>query len=178
MENVRQRRDIRLVTDPFEGLKLASRPTFQSLKIINENLTIVKLMKSQNIVNKPTHVGMCVLDLFKLHMYDFHYNIMKKRYGNKAKLLFTDTDSLTCSIVTLDIYADMRLNIDLYDTSDYPHDHNLFSKRNTKVVGKFGDKLNGVAALEFIGLRSKMYSLLLSDKQNRKIRKRNSQIVY
>ena len=61
----------------------------------------------------------------------------------------------------------MRLDIDLYDTSDYPRDHAFFSKRNAKIVGKFKDELNGVAALEFIGLRPKMYSLLLSDKNSK-----------
>ena len=79
MENVRQRQDIRLVTDPVQGLKLASRPTFQSFKIVNENLTVVKLMRTHIIMNKPTYIGMCVLDLSKLLMYDFHYNIIKKR---------------------------------------------------------------------------------------------------
>ena len=167
MENVRQRQDIRLVTDPVQGLKLASRPTFQSFKIVNENLTVVKLMKTHIIMNKPTYIGMCVLDLSKLLMYDFHYNIIKKRYGNKAKLLFTDTDSIAYSIETPNVYADMQLDIDLYDTSDYPRDHALFSKRNAKVVGKFKDELNGVAALEFIGLRPKMYSLLLPDKKSK-----------
>ena len=165
MVNVRQRQDIRLVTDPTEGLKLASRPTFQSFKIVNENLSVVKLMKTHIIMNKPTYIGMCVLDLSKLLMYDFHYNIIKKRYGSKAKLLFTDTDSLAYSIETPNVYADMQLDIDLYDTSDYPRDHALYSKRNAKVVGKFKDELNGVAALEFIGLRPKMYSLLLPDKK-------------
>ena len=57
----------------------------------------------------------------------------------------------------------MRLNLDLYDTSDYPTDHPLHSNKNKKVVGKFKDELNGVAALEFVGLRAKMYSLLLPD---------------
>ena len=52
---------------------------------------------------------MCVLDLSKLLMYDFHYNIIKKRHGNRAKLLFTDTDSLAYSIETPNVYADMHL---------------------------------------------------------------------
>ena len=77
MENVRQRHDIRLVTDPVQGLKLASRPTFQSFKIVNENLTVVKLMKSRILMNKSTYIGMSVLNLSKLLMYDFHYNIIK-----------------------------------------------------------------------------------------------------
>ena len=167
MEKVCQRQDIRLVTDPVKGLKLASRPTFQSFKIVNEKLTVVKLMKSHIIMNKPTYIGMCVLDLSELLMYDFHHNIIKKRYGNKAKLLFTDTDSLAYSIETPNIYADMQLDIDLYDTSDSPCDYALFSKRNAKVDGKFKDELNGVAALEFIGLRPKMHSLLLIDKKSK-----------
>ena len=167
MENVRQRQDIQLFTDPVKGLKLTSRPTFQSFKIINENLTIVKLIKSHIIMNKPTYIGMCVLDLSKLLMYDFHYNIIKKRYGGRPKLLFTDTDSLAYSIETSNVYADMQLDIDLYDTSDYLRDHALYSKCNAKVVGKFEDELNGVAALEFIGLRLKMYSLLLPEKKSK-----------
>ena len=61
----------------------------------------------------------------------------------------------------------MQLDIDLYDTSDYPRDHALYSKRNAKVVGKFKNELNGVAVLEFIGLRPKMYSLFLPEKKSK-----------
>ena len=123
MEQVRLRQDIRLVTDPAEGLKLASRPTFQSFKIVNENLTIVKLLKSRIVMDKPTYAGMCILDISKVHMYNFHYNVIKKRYGDKSRLLFTDTDSLCYIFETINIYTDMRLNMDMYDTSDYPTDH-------------------------------------------------------
>ena len=59
MENVRTRQDLRLVKNPVGGLKLASRPTFQSFEIVNENLTVVKLMKSHILMNKPTYIGMC-----------------------------------------------------------------------------------------------------------------------
>ena len=86
MENVRQRQDIRLVTDPAEGLKLASRPTFQSFKIVNENLTVVKLMKTHIIMNKPTYIGMCVLDLSKLLMYDFSLQYHKKAIREQGKI--------------------------------------------------------------------------------------------
>ena len=94
--------------------------TFQSLKIVNENLTIVKLLKSRVVMNESTYVGICFLDISKVHMYNFHYNVTKKQYGNKSRLLFTDTDNLTYIIETPNIYADMRLNMDLYETSDYP----------------------------------------------------------
>ena len=167
MENLRARQDIRLVTDPEQGVKLVRRPTFQSFKIVNENLTIVKLLKSRILMNKPIYAGMCILDLSKLHMYDFHYNVMKRQYGNKAKLLFTDTDSLAYDIETPNVYADMQINSHYYDTSDYPSDHPLHSKKNAKVLGKFKDELNGIAALEFVGLRAKMYSLLLPNNKSK-----------
>ena len=77
IKNVRQWQYIRLVTDPIKGLKLASRPNVQSFKIVNENSSVVELMKTQIIMNKPTYIGMCVLNLSKLLMYDFHYNIIK-----------------------------------------------------------------------------------------------------
>ena len=70
-------------------------------------------------------------------MYDFHYNRVMKKYGpDKAKLLFTDTDSLTYHITTEDVYQDMQKDQELYDTSNYPKEHFLFSNSNKKVIGK------------------------------------------
>ena len=116
-------------------------------------------------MNKPIYAGMCILDLSKLHMYDFHYNVIKRQCGNKAKLLFTDTDSLAYDIETPNVYADMQINSHFYDTSHYPSDHPLHSKKNAKVLGK--NELNGIAALEFVGLRAKMYSLLLPNNKSK-----------
>ena len=107
------------------------------------------------------YIGMCVLDLSKMHMYNFHYNVIRERYGSNAQLLFTDTDSLMYSIETPDVYRDMGEQLQHYDTSDYPTDHPLHSKTNAKIVGVFKDELNGTPAVEFCGLRSKMYSILL-----------------
>ena len=63
---------------------------------------------------------MCILDLSKLVMYDFHYNVFVQKYGDRAKLLFTDTDSLCYHVKTDDLYKDMKENLDCYDTSEYP----------------------------------------------------------
>ena len=112
---------------------------------------------------KPTYIGFCVLELSKLLMYQFHYDVIRKRYGSNANLLFTDTDSLCYELSTEDAYADMRQDLSHYDTSDYPETDLNYSKSNCKVIGKFKDECNGVAPTEFIGLRSKMYSLLVSD---------------
>ena len=94
-ENVRKRVDVRLVTNKDQLLKLTSKPTYVSSKIFNENLVAVHKIKETIKLNRPSYVGMCILDLSKVLMYDFHYNFIKNKYGNKAKLLFTDTDSLT-----------------------------------------------------------------------------------
>ena len=66
------------------------------------------------ILNRPSFVGMCILDLSKTLMYDFHYNYIKKKYNEKAKLLFTDTDLLTCEIETKDVYRDFYCHRYLY----------------------------------------------------------------
>ena len=66
------------------------------------------------------YVGMCILDLSKTLMYDFHYNYIKKKYNDRAKLLFTDTDSLTYEIETVDAYKDLWTDKDMFDNSDYP----------------------------------------------------------
>ena len=106
MENIRKRVDVRLVTDEKELLKLTSKPTYVSCKIFNENLVAVHKIKETITLNRPAYVGMCILDLSKTLMYDFHYNYIKKNYGEKAILLFTDTDSLTYQIEAKDVYND------------------------------------------------------------------------
>ena len=109
-------------------------------------------------LNKPVYIGMCVLDLSKHLMYDFFYNHLKKKYADKVKLLYTDTDSVIIQVETADIYEDMKSTASEYDTSNYAPDHPLFSNENKKVVGKMKDELGGKIMKEFIGLRSKMYS--------------------
>ena len=92
MENLRKRVDVKLVTTYKKVDELTSKPTYVSGKIFNENLMAVHKIKETLTLNRPAYVGMCILDLSKTLMYDFHYNYIRKRYGNGAKLLFTDTD--------------------------------------------------------------------------------------
>ena len=160
MENIRKRVDVRLVTDEKKLLKLASKPTYVSSKIFNENLVAVHKIKETLTLNRPAYVGMCILDLSKTLMYDFHYNYIRQKYNNKAKLLFTDTDSLTYEIEAEDVYQDFWNDKDKFDNSDYPESSPYFDKINKKVIGKFKDDAAGVPICEFVGLRSKMYSYI------------------
>ena len=117
MENLRKRSNIQLVTDPDRMLRLAARPTYISHKIFHENLVAVHCKQTKLLLNKPSYVGMCILELSKTLMYDFHYNYIKKKYPH-AKLLFTDTDSLCYHIRTEDIYSDFFGDRELFDNSD------------------------------------------------------------
>jgi hypothetical protein len=161
MENLRKRVDIKLVSSEDDFLKLVASPYFQSHRIMNENLIAVKKVKKVLTLNKPCYVGMCILDISKTLMYDFHYNTVKKEYGDNAKLLFTDTDSLMYEIKTEDVYKDFKRigeKKDCWDNSDYPKDSPYYSTHNKKVIGKFKDEAEGVPIKEFVGLRSKMYT--------------------
>ena len=171
MENLRNRVDVRLVTDNKKLTKLTSKPTYVSSKIFNENLVAVHKIKETITLNRPAYVGMCILDLSKTLMYDFHYNYIKKKYGNKARLLFTDTDSLTYEIETEDVYKNFWNDKDKFDNSDYSESSPYFDKTNKKVIGKFKDEAAGVPICEFVGLRSKMYSYMKDNKTGGKTAK-------
>ena len=168
MEDVRRRINLKLVRTEKEAKFYTAQPTFDSFKIVNEDVTTILMKKTSIYWDKPTYLGFCILDLSKLHMYEFHYDYMMQRYGHEhARLLFTDTDSLTYAITTEDVYTDMKKDERLFDTSDYPKDHLNRSTVNAKVVGKFKDECNGERPLEFVGLRSKMYSLQVNRKKTK-----------
>ena len=140
MENLRKRVNVELVNTEKRVKKLTAKPTFQAFKIFHEDLAAMHMKKVKIVLNRPTYVGFCILDISKLLMYDFHYNHMKVNYGEGVKLLFTDTDSLCYEIHTNDIYSDMATHIEFYDTSDYPSNHPLYSNVNKKVLGKMKDE--------------------------------------
>ena len=77
----------------------------------------VHKIKESLTLNRPAYVGICILDLSKTLMYDFQYNYIKKKYYDEAKVLFTDTDSLTYAIETEDAHKDFWTNKDKFDNS-------------------------------------------------------------
>ena len=161
MENIRNRVDIKLVSDKKRAEKLSAKPNFNHCNILNEDLVAIHMKKTKLVFNKPVYLGMCILDLSKTLMYDFHYSYIKQKYGDKAKLLFTDTDSLMYEIQTEDFYKDISEDVKhRFDTSDYPPNHpsGIPSGFNEKVLGMFKDEVGGKVIDEFVGLRAKLYS--------------------
>ena len=136
MENIRKRCNVYLETDRDHFLRQIAKPTFISCKIFHENLVAVNMKKVRLKLDKPSYVGMCMLDLSKVLMYDFHYNFIKEEYGDLVKLLFTDTDSLCYHIKTDDAYEDFYRSKGLFDNSDYEKSSKFFFDENKKVRKK------------------------------------------
>ena len=172
MENIRNRVNVKLVNTGEQFKKLAAKPNYEGRKIFNENLVSVHMKKTSLTMNKPVYLGMSILDLSKTLMFDFHYKYIKPKYGSKAKLLFTDTDSFIYEIQTEDFYKDISGDVrDRFDTSDYPEGHpsGLPTGINKKVLGMFKDEAAGKIIKEFVGLRAKLYSYKMEEgKENKR----------
>ena len=100
MEIVRKRRDIKLVTTDEKRNKLVSEPNYQTTKRFSENLLAIEMKKIKVKMNKPICLGMSILDISKTLMYKFWYDYFKPKYGDKAKLCYTDTDSFIIHVIT------------------------------------------------------------------------------
>ena len=166
IENIRKRQSVEIMDDRKKALKLSSKPNFDRVTIFDEHLVAVHMKKTEVYFNKAIHVGQAILDLSKT-LFDFHYNFIRKKYGNKAELLFTDTDSLMYLIQTDDFYSDINKDIKRkFDTSEYPENHPSGIKTgvNKKVIGKFKDEVGGKHITHFVGLRPKLYTFKVEEK--------------
>ena len=182
MENIRNRVNVKLVNSREKLKKFVAKPNFKGPpKIFSENLVSIHMKKTSLTMNKPVYLGMCILDLSKTVMFDFHYNYIKPKYGNNAKLLFTDTDSFLYEIQTEDFYKDISGDVkDRFDTSDYPENHpsGIPTGINKKVLGMMKDEAAGKNIKEYVGLRSKLYSFIMEDgKESKKCKGVKRQVV-
>ena len=158
--NIRKRQNVIL------AYKLSSKLNFDRSTIFDENLIACHMKKTEVYFNKPIYVGQAILDLSKTLMFDFHYNYIRDLFGDKAELLFTDTDSLMYLMQTEDFYQDINKDIKRkFDTSDYPEKHPSGIKTgiNKKVIGNFKDEVGGKQITHFVGLRPKLYSFKVED---------------
>ena len=157
MENLRKIINVRLVSNKKDFLKYTSIPTYVTHKLFDKNFAAIHEIKPVLMLNKPIYVGFTVLDFSKWMMYDFHYNFIKKNFD--AELLFTDTDSLAYEIKSENVYEEFDKWKDLFDFSNYTKDSIFYDDTNKNVIGKMKDEYGGVIIDQFIGLKSKMYSI-------------------
>ena len=92
MDNLRNRIDAKLVSNQKDYFKWTSKPSSMSHKTFNNDLVVIRKSKVTLTLKKPAYVGMCILDLSKVWMYEFHYDYIKNKYGNNSRLLIIDTD--------------------------------------------------------------------------------------
>ena len=157
VENLRKRINVRLVNNEKDFLKYTSRPTYITHKSFGKDYASIHEIKLISVLNKPTYIGFTLLDLSIWKMYDFHYNFIKKNFD--AELLFTDTDSLTYEIKSKNICEVLFKWKDFFDFSNYSKNSRFFDGTNKKVIGKMKDEFGGIIVSEFVGLKSKMYSI-------------------
>lgn len=167
MEDVRKRMDYKLVNDDRKLEKLIASPLFYDRDIIDDDFVGVKMVKAEVELCKPIYIGQAVLDYSKLEMYQLFYDTLKPcPLINDVRLLGGDTDSFFLAIVT---QKDMKFDEiatslkSHFDTSNYPHDHPLFSNDNKAKLGCFKDETAGKEIEEMILLRPKMYSMKLKN---------------
>ena len=132
IENFRNRTNVELVHTEERFTKLMSKPSLDSIQRFNEDLVAVKMLQTKLKLNRPIYAGMVILDLSNRLMYNFYYNTLKAKYGDRVNLLFTDTDSLCIIVNTDDVYEDMKELQNELGCSDYPTDHPLHSVKNKK----------------------------------------------
>ena len=176
MENIMKHRNIKLVMTEEKYLRTVMRANFKSGVLIGENLMGCEMGKIKVVMNKPVYLGQAILGLSKIVMYEFHYDYMIPKYGNRLKLCYMDTDSLVYHIKTKDFYTDIVDDIPArFDTSGYCPYRPLPVGLNKKVIGLMKDELGGKIMTDFMALRPKLYSYKkldgLEDKKCKRIKK-------
>ena len=169
MENIRKHREIKLVTMDKKRSKLVSEPNYHTINLISEDLSIIEMKKTKVKMNKPIYLGLPILEISKILMYEFWYDYMKPKYNDNVRLCYMDTDSFIMNIKTNDFYKDISDDVDnRFDTSNYEVKRPLLMEKNKKVIGLMKDELGGEIITEFVTLRPKTYSYLTNDSKEDK----------
>ena len=179
MENIRKHKDIKLVTTDKKRSKLVSEPNYHTINLISEDLPIIEMKKAKVKMNKPIYLGLSILEISKILMYEFWYDYMKPKYSNDVKLRYMDTDSFIMNIKTNDFYEDIANDVEnRFDTSNYEVNRPLPMGKNKKIIGLMKDELGGKIITEFASLRPKTYSCLTNDgKEDKKAKGTNKCII-
>ena len=134
------------------------------MNYISEDLSIIEMNKTRVKMNKPIYLGLSILDISKILIYEFWYDYMKAKYGDDVKLWYMDTDSFIMNIKTEDFYKDIANDVEKrFDASNYEVNRPLPTEKNKKVIGLMKDELGGKIITKFATLRPKTFSYLIND---------------
>ena len=164
MENIRKHREMKLVKTEKKRSKLVSEPNYHTINLISEDLSIIEMKKTKVKMNKPIYLGLSILEISKILMYEFWYDYIKPKYDNDVKLCYMDTDSFMMNIKTNYFYEDITNDVEnRFDTSNYEVNRPLPMGKNKKVISLMKDELGGEIITELVTLRPKTYFFLTDD---------------
>ena len=168
MENIRNHKDMKLVTSDKKYLKYVMKPNFKDGHPFSKCLFAVEMGKREITMNKPVYLGQVILDLSKTLMYEFYYDYMRPNYGSKVNLYYMDIDSFVYEIEMEDFYRYIAKDVKKrFDTSGNSKDDNrpLGIGETKNVIGLMKDELGGKIRTEFVALRAKIYAYRKIDKE-------------
>ena len=174
VENIRKHRDIKLVTTDKKRSKLVLEPNYHTINLISEDLSIIEMKKTKVKMNKPIYLGLSILGISKILMYEFWYDYMKPKYNDDVKLCYMDTDTFVMHIKINDFYKDISDDVDnRFDTSNYEvkrplsdcnrtrtHNH-LVRKRTLNHLAKLAKWLSVRLRTKWLWVRVPLQSLNL-----------------
>ena len=164
IENQKKQTEIRYVQNGAEALTYLNSPYTKGYSIVNESLIIFEQTKKRVVLDRPIQIGVTILEYAKLVMFSYYHNVLKKSFGDRVKLLYTDTDSFVIELRTRDLYADLSVISHTLDTSNFPKENHylsgLFTNDNNSELFYFKSGVGGDNIVAFIALRAKVYSLI------------------
>ena len=174
MENVRNRLKIKFIKkdDYREITKQQSKLTFNGIHKSYKNFDSYTFKQNEVLLDKPTYLGFSVLELSKLLMYETYYDKLQPYFGQEnIQLHYMDCDSFVLSFETENIINDLKNLEDLFDFSNMNKNHELFSNKNKKIVGKFKiETPENIWIDEFVALRSKCYAFKCGNDSKNKLK--------
>ena len=164
IENQKDQTEIRYVQNGAEALTYLNSPYTKGFSVINESLIIFEQQKKKVVLDRPIQIGVTILEYAKLVMFSYYHDVLKKSFGDRVKLLYTDTDSFVIELRTRDLYADLSVISHTLDTSNFPKENHylsgLFTNDNNSELFYFKSEVGGDDIVAFIALRAKVYSLI------------------
>ena len=164
IENQKDQTEIRYVQNGAEALTYLNSPYTKGYSVINESLIIFEQQKKKVVLDRPIQIGVTILEYAKLVMFSYYHDVLKKSFGDRVKLLYTDTDSFVIELRTRDLYADLSVISHTLDTSNFPKENHylsgLFTNDYNSELFYFKSEVGGDDIVAFIALRAKVYSLI------------------
>ena len=167
VEKVRNYMTCKVIRNDKQAINSISNPTFKSMRAIDENLCFSFHALNSIKLDKPYLIGSTILELSKEFMLRSFYKRIRPLFIS-ADLIFSDTDSMALKITSARDVDPARILFEegILDTSNYPHDHPLYSQKHAFQLGFFKDEHASKKMTAFIGIRSKLYSMQVEGHDN------------